>query len=60
VGKMMLYEVDFAIKLNGSFSTVHTEYIFAHSVSECQDRAEEILQDLPQNKNHHVHIFIEA
>lgn len=56
----MLYEVDFSIKVNDSFCTIHKEFIFAQSVSECQDQAEIILQELPQSKNHHVRIFIEA
>jgi hypothetical protein len=56
----MIFPVDFAIKINDSFCTVHTALIYAQSVSECQDKAEEIRESLPQNKKHHVHIFIEA
>ncbi len=56
----MMYEVDFSIKLNGSFYSIHKEFIFAQSISECQDHAENILNGLPHNRNHHVHIFIEA
>jgi hypothetical protein len=56
----MLYQVDFSIKVNGSFFNVHQEFIFAQSVSECQDHAEKIREELPHNQQHHVHIFIEA
>lgn len=55
----MLFEVDFSIKVNDSFCTVHKQFIFAQSVSECQEQAEEILETLPQQKSHHVYIFIE-
>jgi hypothetical protein len=56
----MLYEVDFSVKVNGNFQTIHKEFIFADSVSECQDKAESIRDLLSQNKQQHVHIFIEA
>jgi hypothetical protein len=56
----MLYEVDFAIKINQCFQTVHKAFIDAESVSECQDHAEEVREQLPVNQNNHVHIFIEA
>lgn len=56
----MIFPVDFAIKINDSFCTVHTALIFAQSVSECQDKAEKIRKNLPQFKKHNVHIFIEA
>jgi hypothetical protein len=56
---LMLFEVDFSIKINGYFQTVHKEFIFAESVSECQDKAESIREELPQNKHNHLHIFIE-
>lgn len=53
-----MFEVDFAIKVKGSFCTVHTAFIHASSVSECQDKADELKETLPQFKDHHVHIFI--
>lgn len=56
----MLYEVDFAIKVNGSFSTIYTAFVQALSVSECQFKAEEIRDSLPQARNHNVQIFIGA
>lgn len=56
----MIYPVDFSIKVNDSFCTIHSELIFANSVSECQDVAENIRETLPQYKKHHVLIFIEA
>jgi hypothetical protein len=56
----MLYEVDFAIKIHSCFHTVHTAFVFADSVSECQDKAEQIREDLSQHKTNQVHIFIEA
>ncbi|GAA0313606.1 hypothetical protein GCM10008967_00110 [Bacillus carboniphilus] len=55
----MLFSVDFDIKINQSFSTVHTEIIPAISISECQDKAEQIREQLPLNQNNHIHIFIE-
>jgi hypothetical protein len=56
----MLFHVDFALKVNGNFQIVHKAFIFAESVSECQDKAETVRDKLPQNKQQHVHIFIEA
>lgn len=55
----MLYAVDFAIKLNGTFHTIHTAFIEAISVSECQHKAEEMREELPQAKTQHIRIFIE-
>jgi hypothetical protein len=56
----MLYEVDFSLKINGMFKSVHKAFIFADSVSECQDKAESIRDELPQNNKQYIHIFIEA
>lgn len=56
----MLFEVDFSIKISESFSTIHTAFIHAQSVSECQGEAETIRDTLPQIKEHQVHIFIKA
>jgi hypothetical protein len=56
----MLFEVDFAIKVHGNFHSVHKAFVFANSVSECQDEAKQIRVDLRQDKNNQVHIFIEA
>lgn len=56
----MLYPVDFSIKLNGSFQTIHSELIYASSVSECQETAKSIRKELPQHQHYEVHIFIEA
>ena len=56
----LLFEVDFALKINGNFQTVHKEFIFAESVSECQFEAESIREELFIRKNQHVHIFIES
>lgn len=56
----MVFEVDFAVQINNSFHTVQKAFIFADSVSECQDKAESLRDELIQSKNHHVHIFIEA
>jgi hypothetical protein len=54
----MLFEVDFAVKINDSFQTIHKEFIFADSVSKCQGEAETIRNELPHNRNHHIYIFI--
>ncbi|WP_170169225.1 hypothetical protein [Mesobacillus subterraneus] len=56
----MLFEVDFAVKINNCFQTVHKAFIDAESVLECHDQAEEVREQLPVNQNNHVHIFIEA
>lgn len=56
----MLYEVDFSIKFNDSFNTIHTAFIHAQSVSECQGEAKAIRATLPQIKEHQIHIFIKA
>lgn len=56
---IMLYAVDFSIRVNESFSTIYTALIHAISVSECMGIAEEIKDTLPENKKQHVHIFIE-
>jgi hypothetical protein len=55
----MVFEVDFSLKINGNFFEIHKALIFASSVSECQDKAEIMRNELPENKNHHIHIFIE-
>lgn len=59
-GQVMLYKVDFAIKIKGVFNTIQSAFIQAISVSECQDKAEEIRDTLPAYKKHHIYIFIEA
>ena len=56
----MLFEVDFALKINGTFQTISKDFIFAESVSECQDKAEEIRKKLRHSKNQNIYIFIEA
>lgn len=56
----MLYSVDFSIKINGDFHTIHTAFIHAESVSRCNDLAKNIKADLLGNKNQNIHIFIEA
>jgi hypothetical protein len=53
----MLFSVDFSIRVNGNFQTVHTELIFANSVSECKQEAMKISNTLQQED---IHIFIEA
>lgn len=55
----MLFTVDFSIKVNGLFSTIYTAFIDALTVSECKQKAEYIKEKLPENKHHHVHVFIE-
>jgi hypothetical protein len=57
---LMLFEVNFDLKINGNFQTIHTAFVFADSVSECQEKAESIRNELPQSKRQHVHIFIGA
>lgn len=54
----MLFDVDFSVKSNGDFQTVHKALIFANSVTECKDLADEIKNNLKENKN--IYIFIEA
>lgn len=56
----MIYEVDFAIKINNTFQTIHTAFIEAISVSECQHKAETIKDKLPHAKTEDIRIFIEA
>ena len=56
----MLFEVDFSIKIDGDFCTVHTELIPALSVSECRIVAERIKQDLKSNHGQEIYIFIGA
>lgn len=55
-----MFEVDFSIKINGCFQTIHKAFIDAESVSECQAHAEEERAQLAQDKDHHIRIFIEA
>jgi hypothetical protein len=59
-GMKMLYEVDFSIKINGRFKSLHKELIFANSVTECRDKAKLIRDELLQNDKNQIHIFIEA
>ncbi|MFD2442901.1 hypothetical protein ACFSO7_02775 [Bacillus sp. CGMCC 1.16607] len=56
----MLFEVDFSIKIDGDFYTVHTELIPALSVSECKIMAENIKQDLRRIHVQEIYIFIGA
>jgi hypothetical protein len=56
----MVFEVNFALKVNGKFHVVHKAFVFAESVSDCQEKSEGIREELSLNKNHHIHIFIEA
>lgn len=56
----MLYSVDFSIRINEMFHTIYTAFIHAMSVSECMSLAEDIKNNLPENKKYHVRIFIEA
>jgi hypothetical protein len=56
----MLFEVDFSVKINNCFQTIHKAFIDAESVSECQLQAEEVKEQLQANKNNPIHIFIEA
>jgi hypothetical protein len=56
----MVFEVNFAVKINGNFQTVHKAFVFAESVSECQEKSEGIREELSLNKKHHIHIFIDA
>lgn len=56
----MLFEVDFSIKVNESFCTIHTAFIHAQSVSDCRYQAEEIRDSLHQSKRNQIHIFIRA
>ena len=56
----MLYLVDFSIKINGNFNSVHNELIFANSVSECKKIADIICNELSANCRNDIHIFIEA
>ncbi|MBT2722280.1 hypothetical protein [Bacillus sp. ISL-46] len=56
----MLFEVNFAVKINGNFQNVHKAFVFAESVSDCQEKSKSIREELSINKNHHIHIFIEA
>jgi hypothetical protein len=56
----MVFEVNFAIKINGNFKSVHQAFVFAEGVSDCQEKSEGIREELPQNKKHQIHIFIEA
>jgi hypothetical protein len=56
----MLFEVNFAVKINGNFQMIHKAFVFAESVSDCQGKSESIREELSLYKNHHIHIFIEA
>jgi hypothetical protein len=56
----MVYSVDFTIKVQDSFCTIHTELICATSVSECMDMAEKVKEHIHQKRKQKVHYFIEA
>ncbi|MBS4190353.1 hypothetical protein KHA94_09080 [Bacillus sp. FJAT-49705] len=55
----MLFTVDFSILINKNFKTIHTAFIHEETVSACMDVAEGIKSEIPENKQHHVYIFIE-
>lgn len=56
----MIYSVDFCVKENENFQTIHTEDIAALSVSECNKVAKEIRNTLSESKNINVYYFIAA
>lgn len=56
----MLYEVDFTVRVNETFSTILTAFIHAISVSECMSIAEDMKLELPASKDSEVFIFIAA
>lgn len=55
----MVFSVDFCIRVNNTFCTIYAMLVHAMSFSECRAIAEEVKEELPANKKHHVHIFIE-
>ncbi|TCJ05068.1 hypothetical protein [Cytobacillus praedii] len=55
----MIYSVDFSIKINDRFSTIHTAFVYALSVSECRKSVKEIKNKLAASQKHDIHIFIE-
>lgn len=55
----MIYYVDFAIKERGNFNTIYTALIDAISVSECQHKADEIINSQFKNIKNNIYIFIE-
>ncbi|MBS4191780.1 hypothetical protein KHA94_16440 [Bacillus sp. FJAT-49705] len=56
----MLYSVDFSVRVNNIFSTIHTAFIPAISVSECMHLAEEMKANLTENNKQQIYIFIAA
>jgi hypothetical protein len=54
----LLFEIDYALKIQGSFYTVFKEFVFADSVSECRSKAETIREELELKNKQQIHIFI--
>lgn len=54
----LLFEIDYALKINGNFYTVFKEFVFADSVSECWGKAEPIREELELKNKQQIHIFI--
>jgi hypothetical protein len=54
----LLFEIDYALKIHGSFYTVFKEFVFADSVSECWSKAEPIKEELELKNKQQIHIFI--
>ncbi|CEG25973.1 hypothetical protein [Bacillus sp. B-jedd] len=56
----MVYEIDFSIKVNGNFRSIHNALVQAKSVTECQTIADEIRQEIHPTDYQEIHIFIEG
>nr|WP_309099095.1 hypothetical protein [Fredinandcohnia onubensis] len=58
IGQAVLYEVDFCVKIKGNFRTLHSAFLEAISVSECFQKATDLVDEIPQLKNENVQIYI--
>ena len=54
----MLYQVDFAIRVKGSYCDIYQAFIFAMSLKEVKKEAEEIKAEIPGYKKQKIHVFI--
>ncbi|MGG3452330.1 hypothetical protein ABER98_21265 [Domibacillus aminovorans] len=55
----MIYDVEVATVADQQFTTIFTAFIFADSVTECREQAQEILDENHPNINSSYHIYIE-
>lgn len=55
----MIYEVEFTVQEKSNFKTIYSALVFAHTVSQCKERASEIAQSLFKKNYIEIRFFIQ-